>query len=235
MIFNYFIIAVFIFSGFRVLSYIISKVRWPLKKKANASYILPLVELFAWITYILLLAKNIYDSRNYFALIALAIVFVLIAFPLYTLIKDFATGIFLKMQNKIIEGTYINIEDIKGTVKKAGHLRIDIEDNHGNINSIPYHNIRSRTISRPGSNQNLEKVTIEFVFQETRTTNEIINQLQKEVMNTPWVAVSQPAIIESTRFEDGNLIVEVGAFVLHKSYAENIKSMVISNFNHTTV
>lgn len=231
MIFKFFIIAAFIFGGFRVLNFITERLNIHLIQRNKLHYLIPLFEFFIWMLYVIWVVKVIYESKNYFALISLAVVIVLLAFPLFILIRDFISGIILKVQNKVAEGMYIDIEELKGLISNAGHLRMDIEDKHGNITSVTYHYVYGKRISRSGNNQNLEKISLEFDFPEPARVNEFSDSLKKAVMNTPWVVISQAPIIENTKVENGRLTVEVGAFVIDKSYAENIKSAVSSSLH----
>ena len=232
MIFRFFIIAILIFTLFRILNFILGRAKTILKLKYHINDVVSVIELATWILFVLWMVKVIYDSKNYFALISMSTIFLLMVVPLFILIRDYVTGIFLKLQNKIIEGKYIKIEEIEGLVKKAGHLRIDIEDNHGNISSVSYFKVGSKIISQQGTNQNLEKVTIELQFPKTEKINEFLDQLKKEIMNTPWVAVSQFPIIEKASQTDNKLIVEVGVFMLDRSFAEEIKSVISEQFGY---
>lgn len=187
---------------------------------------LPIVELFMWLGFVIWAARLIYLAQNYFTLIAVGTVILTLSLPLYTTLRDFVVGNILKIQNKVSEGVFIEIEEIRGRIKRAGYLRLDVEDDRGNINSIPYNKIRSKVISQNSTNQNLAKVLLHFSFPETTKVNHITPILKRQILNTPWVAVSQTPIIEKAINENGQLIVEVGAYTLDKSYGENIKNSV---------
>lgn len=187
---------------------------------------LPIVELFIWLGFVIWAARLIYLAQNYFTLIAVGTVILTLSLPLYTTLRDFVVGNILKIQNKVSEGVFIEIEEIRGRIKRAGYLRLDVEDDRGNINSIPYNKIRSKVISQNSTNQNLAKVLLRFSFPETTKVNHITPILKRQILNTPWVAVSQTPIIEKAINENGQLIVEVGAYTLDKSYGENIKNSV---------
>ncbi len=227
MILSILIIAVLIFTLFRLFNFIAERLKNKFELKAYLKVIIPLTELFAWVLFILWVAKIIYVSRNYYVLFSISIISFLLAVPLFLLIRDFLSGIFLKLQNEIAEGMRIDIGEISGVVKKAGHFRFSVEDRHGNINSVSYYKIRSKIISHIGNNQHLKKVTIEFVLEKTSNSNQQITQLKNDVMNTPWVSVAQPPIIENTRIENEKLIVDVGVFVLDNTYTEYIKNAVL--------
>ncbi len=220
------IVALIIFLSFRLVFFIKNRVIIPLKVKAHLAYILPIGELFIWLGFLIWTFRLIYQSQNHFTLIAVGVVLLVLSIPQYVLLTDFIVGNVLKMQNKVNEGVFIEIDEIKGRIKRAGYLRLDIEDNRGNINSIPYNNIRSKIISRSGSNPNLTKVVLRFTFPDTTKINYISPILKQQVLNTPWTAVSQAPIIEKTKTENGRLIVEVGVYTMDKLYGENIKNSV---------
>ncbi|SMO52332.1 Small-conductance mechanosensitive channel [Saccharicrinis carchari] len=224
-------IALIIFLLFRLLFSLKNKWGLSVKIKRHLAYILPIAELFVWIGYLIWAVRLIYLSQNYFTLAAVGIVLLVLCIPLYLLLRDFIVGNVLKMQNKVNEGVFIEIEEIKGRIKRAGYFRLDIEDNRGNINSIPYNHIRSKIISQYGINQNLAKVVLRFTFPDTTKVNYIVPLLKRQILNTPWAAVSQDPIVEKTKTENGKLIIEVGTYTLDKSYGENIKNCVDKQFS----
>jgi len=226
MIAKILIVALIIFMAFRLVFFVKNRVDMSVKIKRHLAYMLPTIELFIWFGFLIWTARLFYLTQNYFTLIAAGFVLLVLSIPLYVLLKDFIAGNVLKMQNRVNEGVFIEIDDLKGRIKRAGFLRLDIEDNRGNINSIPYHSIRSKIISRSGSNPNLTKVLLRFTFPETTKINYISPILKQQILNTPWTSVSQVPIIEKAKIENGQLIIEVGAYTLDKSYGENIKNAV---------
>ncbi len=226
MIAKILIVALMIFIAFRLVFFVKNRVGISIKIKRHLAYMLPFVELFIWLGFVIWAARLIYLAQNYFTLIAAGSILLILSIPLYAILRDFVVGNILKIQNKVSEGVFIEIEEIKGRIKRAGYLRLDIEDDRGNINSIPYNNIRSKIISQNSTNQNLAKVVLRFSFPETTKVNYITPILKRQILNTPWAAVSQTPIIEKTISENGQLIIEVGAYTLDKLYGENIKNSV---------
>ena len=226
MIVKIFIVALMIFVAFRLVFFVKNRVDISVKIKRHLAYMLPIAELFIWLGFMIWAARLIYLAQNYFTLIAVSVFTLILSIPLYVILRDFVVGNILKIQNKVSEGVFIEIEEIKGRIKKAGYLRLDLEDEHGNINSIPYNNIRSKIISQNSINQNLAKVLLRFSFPENTKVNYITPILIRQILNTPWAAVSQTPIIEKAINENGQLIIEVGAYALDKSYGENIQNSI---------
>ncbi|MCW3788198.1 mechanosensitive ion channel domain-containing protein [Plebeiibacterium sediminum] len=183
-------------------------------------------ELMIWFSLLIWVAKDYFEMRNYFALSSILSVFLLLIILLFPLLKNLVYGIIFKWQNKITEDVFIEADEIVGMVKKAGHLNMEIEDSHGDIYNISYTKVYSKTISKPSRNHNLFKTTLTFSFTDYTSKNEILSTLKRELMNTPWTAVSQPPIIENSRIADGELVIEVAVFVIDQAYVEDVKTSV---------
>jgi len=146
------------------------------------------------------------------------------------LIRDLLFGIFLKAQNKIPLGAVIEIDDNKGKIAKTGNFFLNLQDAHGSIKTYSYYKLNSKVISSLGDHRELEKLEMVFTLVQKGNINELISKLEKQLLSTPWVAVSQPIIIEQLKRKDDLLSLKVGLFALSKKYEENIKEMVEKNF-----
>lgn len=229
IIIRFLIFAVVIFTGFRILNLIIKKLTViPMRIRNQLANVIPVFELVVWIVALLWIARYIYETKNYLALLFIVILFSLFAIPLFFVTRNLIAGIILRLQNRITEGMYIEVEGTKGIVKKAGHLGLEIEDRQSNFYSVPYHTIHSKRIIRQGGNPYLEKVTIRFEFPQPDGDDELYNKLIRAAINTPWVAVSFPPVIENTFKENGKTIIDLGVFLPDRMYADNIKSVVCS-------
>lgn len=230
MIFSFLTIGVIIFMLFRVISLVRRKLSLTSPFKRTLFYLLPVVELLCWIALLVWLFKDFYTSENNIALISISVLLLLFIIPSINLIKDFIIGLVLKIQNNIVENNYIEFDDIKGTILKAGHFRLEIIDKQGNTSSVAYHTISSKVLKTQSNNQNLKKIQLLFTFKETQKVNEIVSELKVQLLNNAWVAISQNPIIEDIKIKDSKLEVTAIVFSMHESYAEKIKEMVDSYF-----
>jgi hypothetical protein len=229
MIVKIIILGSFLFVGLRLVDLFFRKLSLPKRIRRHLEYSLTFAELIlglAFISWVVILA---YTARNYFILFFLAISFVIFIVPAFILIRDLLFGIFLKAQNKIPIGAVIEIDGNKGKIAKTGNFFLNLQDSHGNIKSYSYYKLNSKVISSLGDHRELEKVEMVFSFAQSANINELITKLEKQLLNTPWVAVSQPIIIEKLKRKDDLLHLKVGLFTLNKKYEENIKTMLEKN------
>jgi hypothetical protein len=80
-------------------------------------------------------------------------------------------------------------------------------------------------------NPNLKKLILSFKFPASTEINKMIPELEKCIINAPWVAVSQAPQVQCIKFENNEHIVEVGVFTLKKEYADSIRKIVVKNLS----
>jgi hypothetical protein len=215
-----------LFIIFRFLYFIHKTFRYGRRLEYQISYILPIIELFSWIGFFLWCINRIYEANRYNELIGVGVFFIILAIPSYFLLRDFIFGVYLKVQRKIAKGDFIEFDDIEGEILKAGNFNLDIRDKQGDIITIPYSKIGFKVIAKHGNNPHLKKQILTFVFPGQVKINKLVPELKKNLVNTPWVAISQAPFIERIKHEEGKHIVEIVVFTLKNEYAENIKEMV---------
>jgi len=197
--------------------------------KHYISYLLTLTEILLWIAMLIWLLKKYYHSESTFGLISVGIVITISIILSFYILRDFFSGVYLKIQNKLIEGSIIEVNGLKGKIENLGNFSFSIIDKHGDTKSIPYHKIIGSIISKQSNNPNLYKVNLKFVFPKSVQANYIIPKLKVELINTPWVAVSQPIIIESIEHVNEKYFIEVIIYTPEPHFKEDIRNRVEEN------
>ncbi len=229
MIIKVFAIGIFLFTGFRLLVYILRKIGFSGSIRHHLNYMLSILELIAWFAFLTWLIKLIYESKDHTLLVFAAIALSLLIVPAFILLRDFVFGVFLKAQNKVIEGAFIELGDLEGEIVKAGQFFLNIKDRLGNIKSLGYYKISSRVISISGDSHQLERIVLEFSFPGAVRINETLERLNYHLLNSPWTAASKVPIVESIITEGDHTVIRMAVFVLNLSYKENIREMVTQN------
>ncbi len=230
-----FLAGVSILIIFRILPLINKNLPYQAKIRQYVTFLLPVAEIIAWMGLIIWFFKHAYNEKDHTSLIILAALIIFLIIPAWYLSGDFLLGVILKIQRKIEVNTRIEIGDINGVVKKAGHFSFDIETREGTINTIPYHQIKSKVISRPSTNINLEKQLIRFQFTSRNNINNMLPRLKASIMNSPWSAVSIDPIIYEIRKENDEAIVDVFVFTLKQEHAEMIREYVLKKLTESQI
>jgi hypothetical protein len=221
-----FTIGILLFAGFRLLVLIARKITFSKKIRHHLNYILSILELIVWFSFLTWVIKLVYESKDRYILVFAAVAFILLLVPAFILLRDFIFGVFLKAQNKVVEGTFIDLGDMKGEIVKAGQFFLNIEEKPGNIKSLGYYKVHSRVISISGDKHQLERLVLEFNFPVSNRINELIERLNYQLLNTPWIAASKAPVVESINTEGKITVIRMAVFVINISYRENIMEMV---------
>lgn len=225
------IMAVLLFFGFRIISRLNKALHYSSRYKHHVSYSLPVFELVAWLSYLIWCVKHIYLSQNYFGLVSFSIVTLVICVPATFLLRDFIAGIYLKVQNRIVVGCNIRFEAVSGLIQKAGHFNVEIETKSGDNLSVPYSKLRSVVLTKGGKNASLEKIVLDFTYQDVFKLSELSAELIKQLLNSPWVVVSQVPVVEDVKHVNANYHISVCAYVLNTSFKEKIREQVGARMN----
>ncbi len=219
-------LAILLFFIYRVIYFVKGKLPLTSNFRQYLFYLLPIAELLSWIGILLWFFAEVYSSGNNFILIAVSSLLVIFIISSMALLKDFIIGINLKIQNKVNEGDYIDLANIKGRISKAGHFRLDVVDKQGELSSISYSFMRLNVIKSQSSNQRLKKVNLSFLFEATENINDIVSDLRLQILNTAWVTVGYEPIVEIEKVENGKINVKADIYTISEAYAENIKKMI---------
>jgi len=220
---------------FRILPLLNKNLPYWAEIRQYVTFLLPVAEIIAWLGLIIWYIKHAYNEQDHTSIIVMAALIFFLIVPAWFLFGDFLFGVILKVQRKIEVNTRIEIGNIKGVIKKAGHFSFDIETREGTINSIPYHQIKSKVISLPSSNINLEKQLIRFQFTTRNNINNTLPFLKASIMNSPWSAVSIDPIIYDVRKENDEAIIEVFVYTLKQEHAEMIREYVLKKLTESEI
>ncbi len=226
MITKFIFLALVIFFGFRFLYFLNKVFHYPKFIKHHISYIIPVFELFSWIGILVGVVSYFYHIKRINLLILIFIGVLLLAVPAFFLLRDFIFGVYLKIQRRFEKGDFIEFEAFQGEIIEAGFFNLDIKDAQGDIKSIPYHKLRSKIITRHGVNPNLKKQILTFRFSGHLNSIDLQDELKKQMLNSPWVSISQPPFIESVKHDRDEHSIEVAVFTLKNEHAAYIQEMV---------
>ena len=151
------------------------------------------------------------------------------------LLRDFLFGVILKLQRKMEVGLHVEMDGMAGKIVKAGYFSFDLKTKNGNIDTIPYHTIRSKVISKSGENINLEKYKISFRLHSDQNEKELGLKLKNLLINSPWVAPSQPQYIGDAYVVDGQKYIDVFVYTISEDYISSIKNYVIGHIDGLSV
>lgn len=141
------------------------------------------VSFVVWITAVLMI-MNLIGINTAPLLASAGILGVALGFGAQSLVKDFITGMFIIIENQYRVGDYVEIQNIKGTVKAVTMRTTVIQDSDGSIFHVPNGSIIVTGNHTMGNN----KVGIEI----SASTETDIELLQKLINKTGSAQAKSP-------------------------------------------
>ncbi|NPD47463.1 MULTISPECIES: mechanosensitive ion channel domain-containing protein [unclassified Lentimicrobium] len=225
------LVIIAVFSLFRLFYFFHRKLALPIIWKHYLGYLLPVVELISWLGVVIWAIRFVYARQDFIILIVFGCLVLLMIVPVWFLLRDFLFGVILKLQRKIEVNREINVEGLIGSVIKTGYFSFDILTPQGSKDAIPYSRVISKVISHDSDNSNLVKKKLIFTFSSTEFSQVTLTKLQTLLINCPFVASSEPPLIEELVQQNESQKVVVFVYTLKAEHIDKIKAYVAKHFD----
>ncbi|MBW6492572.1 MAG: mechanosensitive ion channel family protein [Lentimicrobium sp.] len=219
-----------IFLMFRMFAFLHKSLIVPKRIKIYLGYLLPVIEFFVWMGFLIWAVRFLYTAYDFVSLIIISVLVALMAAPAWFLFRDFIYGLIIRFQQKIEIGSAIEIENIKGIVIRTGLLGFDVKTNEVNIDNIPYNKIIGKIITRHGTNINLDSHLIKLCIKSSVDINELIPKLKTTLINAPWVVSSHEPIIKKVEKQAESFLIDVVVYTIDETHVQKIRDYVMKRF-----
>ncbi|MBM4174760.1 MAG: mechanosensitive ion channel [Ignavibacteria bacterium] len=145
-------------------------------------------------------------------------------------IRDFVSGMFLRIDNDFEIGSMIKIGEVVGIIKKRGYRSIELEKDGAESIQIPYSSLAKNFISSLKLDQEFYRYRFSVRTKKESAKNQLISMIKKVILNSVWTAVNrEPKIIFKSE-DDQAYEVEISGYVLHQIGASEIESLIKEKF-----
>lgn len=165
-----------------------------LKKKKIKTLIIrvfPVVELFAWLSFIIWSSSLLFGSFDAYPIIITFIVFIIIAILAWYFLRDFISGFILRSENGFEQGQAIETPFSQGIIKKVGYRSIEIITPKGEHVKIPYTLLMNTSVIKPQDDSKWVENIINLEFSTSLDSIKVKNMLRKRLIEMPWIVSDQ--------------------------------------------
>ena len=139
------IMIVGLWALYRVLCWIISKIKVASKRASTLMGLLGNVIRYAIVIFGIVFGLNILGADVLTVIAGLGILALVIGFGAQSLIEDIFAGLFILFEGRFYVGDIISVDGFRGTVKSIGIVSTQISDVGGNVRIINNSDIRTLT------------------------------------------------------------------------------------------
>lgn len=188
------------------------------------SRIFPFMEAIIWILFLIWASQQFFREKPFYNVFLAAAVVVVIIWASWFAVKDVIAGIILRSEDAYEINQLIELNDLKGKVRKLGYRSLGIESENGDYVKIPYSRIAGqlRILSDPHQTIHSHRFTI--TIPKTCSPDEATQQLRLLALNAPWFSPKKEPQVKTIGEDEKNYRFEVVVYSPGATYFSKIEN-----------
>jgi len=187
-----------------------------------------LVNIAGWIVFSFGAMEMIFRGNELYARVfSTILIFILIGIS-WPIIRDFISGIIIKLEGSYAINGWIRINNVEGRIKKLRYRSIEIESEKGETVNIPYSMINREIRVKSHPVESIKSHTFEIEVPKSLEFKEYKEKIRTVLLNSHWASLKKEPKIKLLREDNGSLLLQVTAYTLDDRYFEAIESLIKS-------
>ncbi|MEO1450925.1 MAG: hypothetical protein AAFV07_15455 [Bacteroidota bacterium] len=218
-----------IWGGFRLMNQVVIPL---VSRRGNLSLswnrISPLVEACSWTIFAFFV---LYQFLRPNPLVGGALMLLVVA-SLWASIRDFMTGLLIRLGGWLSPGQNIRQEEFAGQVLRLGNLGVELELENGEILAVPYHKLAGNSVIKGNPSEQIRSHAFEM---HTALPTAGVNQVEairRAVMNLPWSVGTRPPRVELIDQHETYGHYRIILYSSHERYFPQMESIILGQFSH---
>lgn len=210
----YVLIALGMYMVFYVIEeYVIKLIRSRIAREKAAWYF-PIVRGVFWLFFVLFVAQWLILSNPWIGASVVAILIV----ASWTFIRNYITGLIVRIQRNYHLGQKVEHENITGEINRFLTTNIEMISSDGEVVLFPYTSFLSKLVKKPSMVKGLRQVTLEL----PNTKGKNATDVKKLVYDCPYVVTAVVPKVQFTE-RDGNAYVQLQVYLAGDRYESRLK------------
>jgi small-conductance mechanosensitive channel len=144
--------------------------------------------------------------------------------------KDFFAGIFLKLEGRLQVNDYIDIDKTKGQITKLHTRNLEINTQHDEVISIPYHRLLNTFVAKR-LNKGEERSRSIKISIPSDSKNNSIKAIEDALNICPWIYTHKPSSVNRTSSTDYSITIYAADNFTFQKVEEFLKQHLINDSN----
>ncbi|RLD61616.1 MAG: hypothetical protein DRJ05_02210 [Bacteroidetes bacterium] len=221
-------LALFIF--FRFVDYLFKVFRNKSPRVKSFSHFLPIVEMFAWILFLIWAANFFIEENRILAIGVLTIlVFVLFWISRYA-IKNIIAGVLFRFQGNYSVGDFLRTKDYSGKIQQFTFFSLQITTKDGHSVFIPF----SKLMDEVNVRYDMEVLKAGYNFKimtpKDVGPDEMAEKIKLALLSMSWISVKQMPQIKQVYSDGPSYSFEIILFAVNNKYALKTENEIGERF-----
>jgi len=192
------------------------KLEWPFLVTKVASWI-----LFTFWCIDLIFTNDPMLSRVF----SMLLIFMVVGIS-WPVIRDFVTGVFIKMEGSYPTNSWIRVRNVEGRIKRM-HLRtMEIETEKGETVHIPFSVINKEISVKSNPIESIVSHTFQVSVSKELNLQECKDTLITALMNSHWASLKKEPMVKLLDESNGSYTLRVTAYTVDEKFFDPIEGFV---------
>lgn len=176
----------------------------------------PLVEIALWIGFAFWAAVSLFGESSFYLYITASMAIVLVILIGWYFLRDFMAGFILRSENRFEPGIRIKSVDSEGIISRVGYRSLELTTDEGEVIKLPYRLMAGERLIRPAEPGRFSVQPIHLEFSSRLQPDEVRQQINKRILEMPWVLSAHAPVIKLSVSADGNYRAEISVRVINE-------------------
>lgn len=220
------IIGVLIYVFLKVINTLFIYINKKYTKWTRRFNLLPAIEFFIWLIYIFWAIDFLFKNKFYYQYLVISLVFILVVFLAWFVVKDFIAGIVFKAQNDLQKNNSIQLGKTSGKIKSQHATHLKVETSSGQIVKIPYSKLNQEIISEASESTTVEEFKFKINVAKNKSKQDIEEKIRFLVINSPWSNLNVSPVIKFLSDNESTFTFEVLINTLNHKHMRLIEESI---------
>lgn len=231
-------LALVIFTGFRLFKYLIQFIRLSQEKAAVVTKFLPAAELAVWSLFFLWSIQFLFARGYLISIIPLLLFIIVILYLTWFGLKDIMAGIIFKTTAQLHINDHLSISGITGKVTSIGYSGIQLEDYSGRVVHVPFSRIVGNIWQKQYPSQSL--LSHNFLMRiplddDINDLFKVMEKLRTTILAFPWSSQKKEPKIAIQDENPREVLFNITIFSLDEAYFVRTEKLLEKEFKGRVV
>ncbi|GAB4406161.1 MAG: hypothetical protein OHK0039_07670 [Bacteroidia bacterium] len=186
----------------------------------------PLAETLSWVAYVVVVVIRMLLGNPIPGMLVLLIFTAVAWVPL----RNFFTGLVLRLVGDIDTGQRIRIGDIRGTVARLRAMHLEVNTPAGQHILLPYHDLAQAVIVQEEASDKLKSHTFDLETPDTAAAFDLEQRISRYILSLPWTVQTHLPQVRLADKSGSSVVFRITLYAIHAKYFPQIEEQVRRRF-----
>jgi hypothetical protein len=224
------LLAVCLFFIFRLLLWLLPLLLLKKDKRRHAWRYTSLIELIAWIIFLLWSVNFLTNSSPAYAVGLFVLLFLFTFYVAWIALKDFVAGAFFKTVNHFKANETVKIGSYSGKILKFTPSAIILETESGESIYLPYSYLIGKVVVKSNPAETILSHTFRIDLPVSDNISSVIEQISNDILLMPWASLKKVPQIKPLMATGSSQLFEITIFSIEKEYFLEMENLIKSKY-----